>query len=114
MYDLATHLGKLKSVLESQGRAYDANTIQHAIAEIERLSAVAVGVNVGVFSLSSNARRVVVRDCANCSDQPTIPPDCPSCKGAGGFTTMHVLTGPASGVGVNGNTSAPSPNTATA
>jgi hypothetical protein len=27
----------------------------------------------------------VIRDCACCSDQPMIPPDCPACKGRGGF-----------------------------
>lgn len=28
----------------------------------------------------------ILRNCACCSDQPIVPPDCPACHGAGGFT----------------------------
>ncbi|KQP31408.1 hypothetical protein [Methylobacterium sp. Leaf100] len=34
----------------------------------------------------------VARNCACCADQPTVPPDCPACHGAGGFTRYHLAT----------------------
>ena len=35
----------------------------------------------------------IIRDCACCSDQPTVPPDCPACHGAGGFTRYQIADG---------------------
>jgi hypothetical protein len=35
----------------------------------------------------------IARDCACCSDQPTVPSDCPACHGAGGFTRHQIAGG---------------------
>jgi len=42
----------------------------------------------GVGEASQNG--FVARNCACCADQPTIPPDCPACHGAGGFTRYYL------------------------
>lgn len=51
------------------------------------------------FSIVPHPGHVVLRNCACCCDQPAVPPNCPACKGAGGFPAPHaptVVTGNAS------------------
>lgn len=40
---------------------------------------------MSVIIYPTAAQVLRVRNCACCCDQPSIPPDCPACKGAGGF-----------------------------
>ncbi|MGU3387238.1 hypothetical protein ACLBYG_22200 [Methylobacterium sp. D53M] len=41
--------------------------------------------------VSLTTRTVQIRDCACCCDQPTVPPDCPACKGVGGFGMVAIV-----------------------
>ena len=43
--------------------------------------------------MNPQTKSFIVRDCACCSDQPTVPPGCPACHGAGGFTRYRVADG---------------------
>jgi hypothetical protein len=86
----------IAAALSQEGHSASAIHLRDAVAEIKRLSAIVNGLKAGVVSASSHGTRVVVRDCACCSDQPTVPPDCPACKGVGGFTTILVHAGPPS------------------
>jgi hypothetical protein len=84
---------------------------EHAVEVIDMnfMASRVAPVGSPVVTAGAVLKSFIVRDCACCSDQPTVPPDCPACHGAGGFTRYQITDGtispaPAAAAGGEGAT----------
>ena len=68
---------------------------EHAVEVIDMnfMAARTMPSGSSIATASAEPKSFILRDCACCYDQPTVPPYCPACHGAGGFTRYHIADG---------------------